>query len=146
MEADKEPIHMQKFDTVQERSLLNTKAHPYHQHTWSFQLISGIAGDDDENAYFRTGDWQDVYLNTEGEAGADGAMVMRFQPRKYTGKMMVHCHRLPHEDKGMMALEYVHGGECVCDSLHTDFVDVEIVGNDYLDWNVTDGCRDGCRD
>ena len=30
---------------------------------------------------------------------------------------MVHCHRLDHEDEGMMGLEFVHDGECQCDSL-----------------------------
>ena len=33
MEADKEPFHLQKFDTIQERSLFAVQAHPYHQHT-----------------------------------------------------------------------------------------------------------------
>merc|ERR1712066_536826 len=58
-------------------------------------------------------------------------------PRKYTGKMMLHCHRLEHEDQGMMGIEYVHGGECVCDSLFRNVVVNEIVGNDLHLYNIT---------
>ena len=82
MEMDMEPIHLQAFNQIQERSLGGTGAHPYHQHTWPFQLISGVAGNDDQNSYFRTGDWHDVYLNTQGGPGT--TTVMRFVPRKYS--------------------------------------------------------------
>ena len=51
MEHDLEPLNLQKFNVLQERVLAGIDIHPYHQHTWSFQLIRGVAGDDDENSY-----------------------------------------------------------------------------------------------
>ena len=32
---------------------------------------------------------------------------MRFTTTIFYGDMMVHCHRLKHEDKGMMGIELV---------------------------------------
>ena len=51
--------------------------------------------------------------------------------------MMLHCHRLEHEDQGMMGIEYVHGGECVCDSLFRNVVANEIIGNDLHLYNIS---------
>ena len=79
-------------------------------------------------------------MNTEGTGGPTGeVLVMRFLPQTYNGKMMTHCHRLNHEDQGMMGLEWVHDGGCVCDSVWSDFIDnVVIFGNEWESWNVTD--------
>merc|ERR1712048_751161 len=126
MGADLEPLHLTHIGAVVERSLTGTGAHPCHQHTYPFQLQSGVGGDGE---YFQVGDWHDVYLNTQG-----GNPVMRFHPNKYTGKMMLHCHRLDHEDQGMMGLEWIHGGQCHFDSLFADFVDTDIIGNDIHLW------------
>merc|ERR1712048_184985 len=126
MGADLEPLHLTHIGAVVERSLTGTGAHPCHQHTYPFQLQSGVGGDGE---YFQVGDWHDVYLNTQG-----GNPVMRFHPNKYTGKMMLHCHRLDHEDQGMMGLEWIHGSQCHCDSLFADFVDTDIIGNDIHLW------------
>lgn len=75
--------------------------HPYHQHVYPFQLTSGYGG------YHQIGDWHDVVMG-------DG--TIRYSPTEFTGKLMVHCHRLIHEDLGMMAIEQVReeGGNCTC--------------------------------
>ena len=55
------------------------------------------------------GDWHDT-ISSRG--------VIRYQPNLYTGKMMIHCHQLIHEDEGMMTVEFIKpaGGKdcCVC--------------------------------
>jgi len=34
-------------------------------------------------------------------------MAMRYKPTVFTGSMMIHCHRLAHEDQGMMGDEEI---------------------------------------
>jgi len=87
---------------IVERQLI-TGGHPYHQHVHPVQIVSGGDGD-----YYQTGDWQDVL---------EGSHLVRYSPTVFTGKMMIHCHRLDHEDKGMMHMEYIHPSSnpvCVC--------------------------------
>ena len=33
-----------------------------------------------------------------------GNSIIRFKPADYTGKVVMHCHVLAHEDRGMMAV------------------------------------------
>merc|ERR1712054_616078 len=92
--------------------------HPYHQHSWHFQLQSTPAGND---PYFKAGDWHDTYMNVH-----DSEARVRFQTADFSGPLVVHCHDLSHSDEGMIAVEYV-GGEgnshCGCDLLsQSDFV------------------------
>lgn len=85
--------------------------HSYHQHVHPFQIVEGAnATDPDSTAYYQVGDWHDTL---------DGANAIRYQPTVFTGKMMIHCHNLVHEDEGMMATEYIHPKEegqnvCTC--------------------------------
>jgi len=98
-------LHKTYLNAVVERHIF-VDTHPYHQHVYPFQLIDGFS---DPTGYYRAGDWHDTI---------DGKGVIRYQPRAYTGNVMVHCHILQHSDKGMMALEYVNQtGECVSESL-----------------------------
>eukprot|EP00756_Hemistasia_phaeocysticola_P064943 Hpha_TRINITY_DN8173_c0_g1::TRINITY_DN8173_c0_g1_i1::g.171977::m.171977 len=94
-------LHTTYVGAVIERSI-NAGNHPYHQHVYPFQLI-----DLEETQYDRVGDWHDTML---------GSFVARYTAVGFSGKVMVHCHRLMHEDKGMMATEWVHlnASDCVC--------------------------------
>eukprot|EP00549_Striatella_unipunctata_P002711 CAMPEP_0118682520 /NCGR_PEP_ID=MMETSP0800-20121206/5528_1 /TAXON_ID=210618 ORGANISM="Striatella unipunctata, Strain CCMP2910" /NCGR_SAMPLE_ID=MMETSP0800 /ASSEMBLY_ACC=CAM_ASM_000638 /LENGTH=110 /DNA_ID=CAMNT_0006578913 /DNA_START=477 /DNA_END=809 /DNA_ORIENTATION=- len=53
----------------------------------------------------------------------DGSdVVIRYQPQRFAGNVVVHCHRLVHEDEGMMAIERVRDGSntsCICTSTST---------------------------
>lgn len=97
-------LHKTYLGAVVDRDV-SARKHPYHQHVFPFQLVSGFGG------YNRLGDWHDTVLD-EG--------VVRYRPETFTGKVMVHCHRLVHEDRGMMAVEYVNEtgvnetGVCTC--------------------------------
>lgn len=113
---DDESIHSIELGKVIERRS-NAGRHPYHQHVYPFQFI----GYSDPNQpdvsqevkdYFKVGDWHDV-IQIEG---LDGNIRMRYHPREHLGLVMVHCHRLTHEDQGMMSWEYVYeGNEGQCD-------------------------------
>lgn len=95
-------LHVSYLGAVVARQL-SSNAHPYHQHVYPFQLVgNGFNGN-----YNRVGDWHDTVKGT-GE--------IRFRPTDFTGKLMIHCHRLVHEDTGMMAMEYVGpvGNSCSC--------------------------------
>lgn len=85
---------------------LNSQSSPriaYHQHVHPFQIVEGAnATDPDSTAYYQVGDWHDTL---------DGANTIRYQPTVFTGKLMIHCHNLVHEDEGMMATEYIHPKE-----------------------------------
>jgi len=95
----------------------NASTHSYHQHVYPFQFVrysqenqSGIAQVVQD--YFRVGDWHDV-IQMEG---LEGNVELRFHPREHLGLLMLHCHRLTHEDRGMMSWEYVYdSGDGVCD-------------------------------
>ena len=47
-------------------------------------------------------------------------VTVRYLPTTHLGRIMLHCHRLDHEDNGMMAQEDVldpnEGGRCQCDA------------------------------
>jgi len=104
--SDKESyLHTTYLGAMVDRNI-ESRGHPYHQHIYPFQLISGLNAFGD-NGYNQIGDWHDTYT---------GSGLIRFSPTEFPGKMMVHCHRLNHEDEGMMAIEYVgiDSGACTC--------------------------------
>ncbi|KAL3926225.1 MAG: hypothetical protein SGBAC_013560 [Bacillariaceae sp.] len=95
-------LHTSYLGAVVERDMgAEADEHPYHQHVYPFQLTTGYGG------YNQIGDWHDVVMG-------DG--TIRYSPTEFTGKLMIHCHRLIHEDLGMMAMEQVgeKGGTCTC--------------------------------
>lgn len=105
--SDKESyLHTTYLGATVDRNI-ESRGHPYHQHIYPFQLISGLNTFGGDNGYNQIGDWHDTYT---------GSGLIRFSPTEFPGKMMVHCHRLNHEDEGMMAIEYVaiDSGACTC--------------------------------
>ncbi len=61
--------------------------HPFHLHTWPFQVIDDPA----------TPGWKDTV-----NVPADGEVRIRIPLTDYTGTTVYHCHILDHEDLGMM--------------------------------------------
>lgn len=111
-------MHKTRPNAVVERQIMGVEAHPYHQHLYPFQLIDGFP----VSEYFQPGDWQDTWLDLSLPKNASmvGMTVrMRYRTTNLTGHMMVHCHRLNHEDQGMMSTELVLESEdapCSCDN------------------------------
>jgi len=113
-------IHTVKLGEVIERRLGGVSFHPYHQHVYPFQLTKGFDKDKNEwqdastdssqGGYFKNGDWHDVI-----KTGNQDGVTIKYHPQKVHGKMMIHCHILPHEDGGMMSSEkIVLDHDCAC--------------------------------
>jgi len=99
----------ESFEGAVVERLLVSGGHPYHQHVRPYQIIAGEDSTEHDDGYFHIGDWHDTL---------DGTHTVRYIASQYTGKMMIHCHKLDHEDKGQMSTEYVHprsdANQCVC--------------------------------
>mmetsp|Transcript_60425 Transcript_60425/g.69436 ORF Transcript_60425/g.69436 Transcript_60425/m.69436 type:complete len:629 (+) Transcript_60425:115-2001(+) len=127
------PVHTVKLHDVIERTIVGVNDHPYHQHVYPFQLTSGFCdpdlqpgcGDKDigldkagnevdvtQGGYFQDGDWHD---NIRSEYQL--SIKVKYHPQEILGKMMVHCHRLNHEDEGMMTQEKITHKPCQCKPL-----------------------------
>lgn len=76
--------------------------HPFHLHTTPFQLMWTSKA----YPWAMPGDWLDTLLIPEG-----GAAVVRFQTDEFVGRTVMHCHFLPHEDRGCMATVLIDGEE-----------------------------------
>lgn len=110
-------LHIAVKGKLQERYLIASN-HPYHQHVYPFQL------QDDVDEYHKQGDWHDVWR---------GNGLIRYNPTRFNGKLILHCHRLRHEDEGMMGTEDIaNDGDCVCDYESSDS-DHEVMDRDT--WN-----------
>ena len=117
-------LHTIELGQVVERDLTGLGAHPYHQHVYPFQIVEtpnipqADDPDGDKAQFFQVGDWHDVLMID----GLRGSLLTRYKPTVHLGRIMLHCHRLNHEDKGMMAMEDVldpaDGGSCSCDAHH----------------------------
>ncbi|WP_405985594.1 multicopper oxidase family protein [Streptomyces sp. NBC_00872] len=90
-----------QLNTVQEWTVQNNsdEVHSFHVHTNDFQLMSTNGK---PQTFYGYQDTVDV--------PARGNIVVRTAFENYTGKTVLHCHILNHEDKGMMSvLELVDG-------------------------------------
>lgn len=50
------------------------------------------------SGWHQVGDWVDTY---------GGTGTVRFRTDRYTGKVVMHCHLLQHEDEGCMAVSEI---------------------------------------
>ncbi|MGZ5281535.1 MAG: multicopper oxidase family protein [Bacteroidia bacterium] len=81
-----------------EKWILKTKGnapHPVHIHGASFQVINRIGGRG--QVYPWELGWKDTVLLEDGETVE---ILIRFE--EYKGRYVMHCHKLEHEDGGMM--------------------------------------------
>lgn len=70
--------------------------HPVHVHGASFQVVSRTGGRG--QVFPWEAGWKDTVLLDDGETVS---VLIRFDG--YTGVYLMHCHKLEHEDMGMMA-------------------------------------------
>jgi L-ascorbate oxidase len=99
-----------KLGTVDEWTITSRAAsHPYHIHVNPFQIVKILdasgndvsetgepAAGDMEYADLK-GEWKDTILVKKGYT-----IVFRTKYEQFTGKFVLHCHILDHEDQGMM--------------------------------------------
>lgn len=88
-----------KLNTVEEWTLTNTtdKYHPFHIHIQPFQVVS-INGQPVSGV-----DYRDTMPIPPMVNGVPGKVVIRQKYTDFTGRFVIHCHILFHEDNGMMA-------------------------------------------
>eukprot|EP01135_Chromosphaera_perkinsii_P011301 Nk52_evm82s2367 gene=Nk52_evmTU82s2367 len=105
------PTSIQQYsyvNEIQEWSLVaggGADAHPYHQHVNHFQIISCDTPDRTNGGLYTIGEWRDTF------PALGGTCKIRFKNDRFSGNVMLHCHFLNHEDRGMMHVVYVCG-EC----------------------------------
>ncbi|MDF1794812.1 MAG: multicopper oxidase domain-containing protein, partial [Thalassobaculaceae bacterium] len=82
-------------------------AHIFHIHVNSFQMIARAKGIPLGNEYYQLPIWRDtVYFeggSTDKNTLLQGPVVYTTSHQvDFTGKFVLHCHNLFHEDNGMM--------------------------------------------
>jgi len=84
-----------KLNTVEEWTIRNdsNEEHSFHVHTNPFQLMSTNGQPHDAHG-----------LQDTANVPPKGRIVIRTHFLNYTGKTVLHCHILNHEDAGMMAV------------------------------------------
>jgi FtsP/CotA-like multicopper oxidase with cupredoxin domain len=70
------------------------QGHPFHVHVNPFELVRQGPNGRDETV------WKDTLMIREGAPLKYRVLLSRYED--YTGAFVLHCHILPHEDKGMM--------------------------------------------
>ncbi|WP_172806666.1 multicopper oxidase family protein [Endozoicomonas arenosclerae] len=103
-----QPVYKSDMETVQEWTLVNADYHSFHLHVSPFQLPETVST---TGNYFQIGDWHDTLFIPYLPEEAENSIKVRFQPERYTGNYVMHCHILPHEDQGMMAYAQFAGEE-----------------------------------
>ena len=82
--------------------LITSNFHPMHHHTWPYQVQLDLGKD---GWIAHAGDWRDTL-------GAPGSYRVRTNMYDYLeGKLVMHCHFVPHEDHGMMTWHQLGGYE-----------------------------------
>lgn len=106
-------ISQPRIGTVEEWVLTNTStvAHPFHIHVNPFQVMSSFSPTASQPNVTSPQQWYQDVVNvppalqdSTGKVIAPGRVVIRLKPIDFTGEFVFHCHILPHEDRGMMAL------------------------------------------
>lgn len=115
-----DPMNIRELtlDKVQDWQLTSGLAsHPFHIHVNHFQLIdkSTCLERDEDNNCVRWSDpekfdhpiWKDTYF-----VDFDEKTTIRTVYKDFTGKFVIHCHILDHEDQGMMqSVEILQEGQ-----------------------------------
>lgn len=85
--------------TLLEYPIMLSKSHPYHAHINRMQIVEpgGCGGRYEEGEYFDT----IVQLNPKTPSGGCTVRTKLFD---FAGRVVIHCHRWGHEDKGMMTV------------------------------------------
>lgn len=91
--------HSPVVGTAEEWTITSkNQAHPFHIHVNAFQVLSHKDKDGREMLK-APGIWRDTVLLDQGET-----IRLRMRFEDFPGKTVLHCHKLDHEDQGMMQL------------------------------------------
>lgn len=78
---------------------LSDQDHAFHIHTNPFWVVAEGGVELNEPAYFDT-----YAIPPATGPDSPGSLTVRFRPTQFTGRIVQHCHILPHEDAGMMGV------------------------------------------
>ena len=98
------PIFQPRLGTVEQWHLVNNSVndHPFHLHTNPQQVTLA------QNQPHGQPNYQDVvnvpHATMVGGVLTPGEVTIRIEFEDYLGEIVYHCHRVDHEDMGMMAL------------------------------------------
>eukprot|EP01084_Bolivina_argentea_P277569 473914_1 len=97
-------------DMAQKWQIKSSGKHPFHIHIHQFQLGEDITSNSmGPTGWSQKGDWVDTITTT---------VEIRFWAATFGGNVFLHCHNLPHEDLGAVAIAWVNGG-CNADMTQT---------------------------
>ena len=86
--------------------------HPFHIHTNPFLVCPNTSNKEPNFAHWRDTYWVQI---------EDGPQELLMHYSKFTGQFVLHCHKLNHEDMGMMELvEICPEGDTACLCMGTD--------------------------
>jgi FtsP/CotA-like multicopper oxidase with cupredoxin domain len=107
-DPEAEPDFCLKLGDAQKWKLTSSAAsHPFHIHVNAFQVV------DPGNSGTTKGDWHDTIIVNRTEDDETDPVIIKTRYDDFTGKFVLHCHILPHEDSGMMSLvEITKDGNC----------------------------------
>jgi FtsP/CotA-like multicopper oxidase with cupredoxin domain len=105
------PLIQPRLGSVEEWNIvnLNNDQHPMHIHVNDFQVeqvidptdgtTTGVQmwGQDNANVPYPT-------MDSSGNVVTPGSLTLRTKFTQFTGTYVIHCHRLNHEDNGLMAI------------------------------------------
>jgi len=106
--------------------------HPFHHHINPYQLL-----DDLGSGFFgQRGEWRDVV-----SSGIFQNLSIRTRTADFTGKIIMHCHFLPHEDRGLMGFYIINNTVPSCtpgtgDPIQPSTCDFTKARDDYIFCNI----------
>jgi FtsP/CotA-like multicopper oxidase with cupredoxin domain len=92
------PIRSIEMNRLVELTVWNTKHHPFHIHINRMQIVKGCGYRYEEGEYY------------DSIAAKTDPCTVRLKFLDFAGRVVAHCHKLNHEDKGMMVWLNVTGG------------------------------------
>jgi len=92
------PIRSIEMNQLAEWTLWNTKGHPFHIHINRMQIVKGCG------YRYEAGEYYDSI------AAKTAACTVRLKFFDFAGRVVAHCHKLKHEDLGMMVWINAQGG------------------------------------
>lgn len=95
-------------DTSEKWEINAFDGHPFHIHINPFLVCPNNSNKEPNFAHFRDTFWVQA---------EDGPRELMMSFRKFTGQYVLHCHKLNHEDEGMMELQEVCApgdADCLC--------------------------------
>lgn len=103
------PVIHPRLNSVEEWHFINTNndQHPIHVHVNDFQVMGTVDPVTGVNSGVQRAAYDNFnvpapLLDSEGRATTPGEMSFRTLFRDFTGTFVTHCHRLDHEDNGLM--------------------------------------------